>query len=152
MATKRNPSEFGSGDQWSPNELSFAEGRPYVEARLREAGLDPDAGIFTSRDPKAKKAMQLLETMNSPRGFRKWQLPFSFFSPTNLYITMGEPGVSVRKHSHNEGAGMRFILQGSLSLNRKRLDPGEWAYIPRGEPYSLKVGPEGVRMLADYAC
>jgi hypothetical protein len=137
---------------WDPNKTSFEKGRPYVELQLKKAGLDPDAGILTSKDPKARKALSLLKTLNAPRGFEKHQLPFSFFHPTNLYVASGKAGSTVPSHSHDEGAGMRFIIKGSLTINGKRLGPGDWIYIPKGKPYSLKVGPKGVQFVADYAC
>ena len=137
---------------WDPNKTSFEKGRPYVELQLKRARLNPDAQILTSRDPKAKKAQSLLKTLNSPPGFQKWQLPFSFFHPTNVYVASGKPGATVPSHSHDEGAGMRFIIQGSLTIHGKRLGPGDWMYIPKGLPYSFKVGPKGVRFVAKYEC
>ncbi|MGE5049056.1 MAG: hypothetical protein ACM3PC_10830 [Deltaproteobacteria bacterium] len=156
MASKKRPKAGTSRERdttyWDPNRVSFDKGRPYVEQQLRKARLDPDAAIMTSRDPKAIKAKGLLKTLNSPPGFEKWQLPFSFFHPTNFYVTVGKPGSRVPSHSHDEGAGMRFILDGSITFNGKRLGPGDWVYIPKGMAYRFTVGRRGVTLLADYAC
>lgn len=137
---------------WDPNRQSFWQGRPYVELQLRKALLDPDARILTSRDPKAQAATKLLKTLNSPEGFEKWQLPFSFFDPTNMYVTVGRPGAHVPLHSHNEGAGMRLILEGSITFNGRRLTEGDWMYIPKGKRYEFTVGGRGVKLFASYAC
>jgi hypothetical protein len=137
---------------WEPNRRSFYQGRPYVELQLKKAGLDPDAGIFTSRDAKAQSAMRLLKTLNSPPGFEKWQLPFAFFNPTNSYITVGEPDSKVKPHAHKEGSGMRFILEGSFVLNGQNLMAGDWFYIPEGAEYSFTTGHRGVKLFASYEC
>ena len=149
---KRTTAKAAEETHWDPNRQSFDQGRPYVLKQLKAAGLKPDSRIFTSRDPKAQAAMKRLKTLNSPDGFEKWQLPFSFLHPTNLYITVGKPGATVEEHSHDEGAGMRFILDGTATYNGKTLKTGDWIYVPKGESYALKAGPRGVKLLADYAC
>jgi hypothetical protein len=137
---------------WQPNSTSFWEGQPHVQSVLKKAGLDPDARVVTSRDPAAKRALELLETKNVPPGFKKWQLPFSLYGPSNAYLTVGTPKTHVPPHAHKEGAGYRLIVDGSIHVKDKELTAGDWMYVPKGEPYGYTVGLRGVTLFASYQC
>jgi hypothetical protein len=152
-AAPEGPSTQGRTKErpWNPNSQTFEQGRPYVEKQLKAAGLGYDK-IVTSKDPRAKKLRQLLSTNNAPRGFKKFQLPFAFFQPTNMYVTEGAPGAEVAEHAHTEGPGMRYIVEGSIKLGRHTLGPGDWVYIPAGAAYSFRVGRKRARMVATYQC
>jgi quercetin dioxygenase-like cupin family protein len=141
-----------SGRDWDPNRTTFEEGQPHLKAVMRRVGLDPDAQILTSRDPVAQEIHQQLQTQNVPAGFRKWQLPFSIYNPSNVYITVGEPNAKVPRHAHVHGEGYRVIIEGSILYEGKELTAGDWMYIPKGQPYSFEVGPRGVTLMAGYAC
>src|SRR5687768_9879387 len=108
---------------------------------LAEAKLDPDAQILTSRDPRSKKLKKLLETSNVPPGFKKYQLPFSFHKPSNQYMTVGKANAEVKSHAHEDGAGLRVVLEGSITYRGKVLKKGDWMYIPAGTAYAYRVGP-----------
>jgi hypothetical protein len=139
--------------KWNPNGTTFDEGQVLLKKAMKAVGLDPDAGLFTSRDPVAQQIKKILKTSNVPDGFEKWQLPFSLYSASNVFISHGEPHAKVPSHWHEHGAGYRVIIQGSLKLgNGTELTSGDWFYVPKGHPYSFEVGPEGLVMLAGYQC
>lgn len=138
---------------WNPNDVTFQEGQKFFVKALKDLGLHPIKRILTSRDLEAKKANEVLLTRNVPLGFKKWQLPFSFYNPTNSYMTLGEPNMKVPTHSHIHGSGFRLIVTGSLTLNGDvELTSGDWFFVPKNTPYSYQVGPLGVSLFAAYEC
>lgn len=140
-------------NRWDPNGNTFEEGQFLLKKAMKCVGLDPDAALFTSKDVRVQKLMVVLKTSNVPDGFEKWQLPFSLYGPSNLFITHGQPHAKVPSHWHKHGAGYRLIIQGSLTLgNGTELKAGDWFYVPMGFPYSFQVGPDGLRMMAGYQC
>jgi hypothetical protein len=140
-------------NRWDPNGNTFEEGQFLLTKALKSVGLDLEAALFTSKDPRVQKLTAVLKTSNVPDGFEKWQLPFSLYGPSNIFITHGEPNAVVPSHWHKHGAGYRLILQGSLTLgNGTELGPGDWFYVPMGFPYSFRVGSQGLRMMSGYQC
>ena len=131
---------------------SFEDGLPYLKKTQREAGIDQEAAVFTSRDASSKAAIKSLQVTNIPTGFTKWQLPFAAYRPTNFYLTTGKPNAGVAEHAHEHGAGFRVVIQGSLAINGKQLRQGDWFYVPQGKAYSYKVGAEGVQLMSGYEC
>ena len=136
---------------FNPNRLTFEEGVERIRKAVEEAGLSNDA-IVTSRDDAALKATDLLTVENVPAGFRKWQLPVFLNCASQLYISVGEPGVKVPRHAHEEGDGIRFIAGGSIIYEDKELSAGDWMFIPAGQPYSFEVGRVGAIMCYCYCC
>jgi hypothetical protein len=141
-----------SNERWQPNGTSFWDGQPHVRGIQQELGFNPETDFLTSKDEIGARLQERLETDNVPSRFRKWQLPFSFYEPSNVYITEGEPGASVAEHAHTEGAGYRLVLNGSLTVDGKVLRQGDWMWVPKGHPYSYEVGEEGVLLAAGYQC
>jgi hypothetical protein len=148
----RDSSLQGAQSAWEPAGASFESGEPYFRKVLRDAGLDITSKVFTSRHPAAKRAMKSLRLSNVPAGFRKWQLPFALKTPTNFYITEGQPRAVVRKHVHAFGAGFRFILSGTIRVGGQSLKAGDWFFVPEGQAYSYTVGSRGVELMAGYEC
>jgi hypothetical protein len=143
----------GGQRRWNPNGTTFEEGQVLLKKALHCVGLDPDATLFTSRDPVAQELKKILKTSNVPEGFEKWQLPFSLYEPSNVFLSQGEPYAKVPTHWHAHGAGYRVILQGSITLGEgTELTTGDWMYVPKAHPYSFEVGAKGVLMVAGYAC
>lgn len=143
----------GGQRKWNPNGTTFDEGQVLLKKAMKSVGLDPDAALFTSRDPVAQEIKKILKTSNVPDGFEKWQLPFSLYEPSNVFISHGEPQAKVPTHWHKHGAGYRVIIQGSITLgDGTELTTADWMYVPKAHPYSFDVGPKGVVMLAGYAC
>jgi hypothetical protein len=139
--------------KWNPNGTTFDEGQVLLKKAMNAVGLDPDAQLFTSRDPVAQEIKKILKTSNVPDGFEKWQLPFSLYTSSNVFISHGEPHAKVPSHWHEHGAGYRVIIKGSLRLgNGTELTAGDWFYVPKGHPYSFDVGSDGLVMLAGYQC
>ena len=69
-----------------------------------------------------------------------------------MFISVGAPGIKVPNHSHDEGAGIRFIMNGSITYKGKELTGGDWMYIPKGIEYEFEVGHLGVTMCYCYCC
>ena len=136
---------------FQPNRLTFDDCLQRINEANKKAGFTPGEKIVTSRDKVAKELLDILNVDNIPGGFNKWQLPFHL-SKAQLFISVGQPGTKVPSHSHDEGAGIRFIISGSISYEGKELNAGDWMYIPKGSKYSFEVGQFGVSMAYCYEC
>ncbi|MEO7573504.1 MAG: cupin domain-containing protein [Acidimicrobiales bacterium] len=136
---------------FNPNRLSFEEGLD----RIRQAAggdLGTKGRVLTSRDDSAIRARDSLAVDNVPAGFVKWQLPVYLSAPSQLFVTVAEPGAKARAHSHDEGDGIRFIAGGSIIFEGTELVPGDWMFIPGGTHYDFEVGPNGAIMCYCYSC
>ncbi|MGC4038713.1 MAG: cupin domain-containing protein [Chitinophagaceae bacterium] len=140
-----------SKSKFNPNAATFEEGVERVNQALKIAGLTVKDKITTSQDAHAIELVNLLAVDTVPDGFKKWQLPF-VFDKSQLFISVSNPDVSVPEHSHDEGAGIRFIMSGSIYYNGKELKSGDWMYIPKGARYSFKTGPFGASFCYCYQC
>ncbi len=107
---------------FDPIRQTFNDCLVRIEKVAKEVGLDTEKQITTSRDEKCIKARRLLEVENIPGGFRKWQLPVALRCESQMFISVGPPGAKVPRHSHDEGAGIRSIVSGSIIYNGKRVD------------------------------
>ncbi|MFF1723662.1 hypothetical protein [Streptomyces sviceus] len=137
---------------FEPNRLTFEQGVERIKNAVRESGFDVENRIVTSRDEGVEKALKILEVDNVPPGFRKWQLPVYMACESQLFITVADPGARASTHSHNDGAGVRFIAGGSIHYNGQELTAGDWMYIPAGMEYSFEVGRYGALMCYCYCC
>lgn len=132
--------------------LTFEEGTNRVKKALAEARVDSiDQSIFTSKDAAKRQLDKALKVENVPDGFVKWQLPV-VLDRAQMFISSAAPGAKVPAHLHKEGAGVRFIMSGSIMYEGQELTAGDWMYIPAGMPYSFDVGPLGALMCYCYAC
>lgn len=102
------------GGRFNPNRLTFEESLERIRGAVDEAGLREGA-IITSKDEAAVRAMDALAVDNVPDGFKKWQLPVYLGEPSQMFISVAEPGVKVPTHAHEEGDGIRFIAGGSIT-------------------------------------
>jgi hypothetical protein len=148
---RQNPLEF-MPNSFNPNELTFDQGVELIKAANQRAGYDWKAKITTSRDPEAKRAENDLIVTNVPEGFKKWQLPVYLDKPSQLYVSVGAPDADVPLHSHDEGDGIRYIVNGSIIYEGKELHAGDWMFIPAGKQYSIKMGLRGATMFYCYCC
>jgi hypothetical protein len=137
---------------FNPNQVTFDEGLKRIQTAVKKIGLDVSKKILTSHDPQAEEARQLLMVTNVPGGFTKWQLPVYLDKASQLFITVAAPGARVGEHSHNEGAGIRFIAGGSIKYKGQELSAGDWMYIPAGVKYSFETGKLGAIMCYCYCC
>ena len=133
-------------------DLTFQEGLERIMKANDESGYDYKSHITTSLDPEAKRAMKNLDFPYVPDGFRKIQLPFSLDGASQMFYSVGEPDVKVPSHSHDEGDGIRFIVNGSINYNGQELRAGDWMFIPKGSEYSFEVGPLGATFMYCYQC
>ena len=136
---------------FDPNQVTFDEGLRRIQAAAHKVGLHPNR-VITSQDRQALDAQRLLMVTNVPGGFTKWQLPVYLDKASQMFVTLAAPNADVPEHSHNEGAGIRFIAGGSIIYNGKELTAGDWMFIPAGVKYSFKVGPLGATMCYCYCC
>lgn len=143
-----NMSESESNDL-SEN-LTFAECLERIEAANRKVGLTKGE-IITSRDEKVREAQSILETHVLP-GFKKWQLPVHLEKPSQMFITVAPPNAKVPVHSHDEGDGIRFIMNGSIKYQDQELTGGDWMFIPAGKKYEIEIGSFGALMCYCYCC
>ena len=137
---------------FNPNAMTFSQGIQRIKDACKASNLDISQSIVTSRDGAVKKALSDLEVTNVPSGFVKFQLPVSFDKATQTYLSFGSPRTKVPPHSHDEGAGLRVILSGSIIFQGADLTAGDWMYIPAGKSYEFEVGPMGVGMFYCYEC
>ncbi|RBP50754.1 cupin domain-containing protein [Arenicella xantha] len=137
---------------FNPNQSTLASCIENILSMQKEAGIN-SREIVHSRQPKIRKLMyKALAVDNVPKGFTKTLLPVYFESASTMYISSGAPYTKVPKHSHDEGAGIRFMISGSIHFGDVELTQGDWMYIPAGAGYEFEVGPQGATMCYCYQC
>jgi hypothetical protein len=143
-----------SSKEFQPNRLTFSEGVERIKKARETVKIFKANGIVTSLDPGASELLTLLQVDNVPQGFTKYQLPVFMenIPGAQFFLSFGSPGHKVAEHSHDEGDGYRFIASGSIIFDGKELKGGDWMFIPKEQPYSFLVGPQGVGMVYCYAC
>jgi hypothetical protein len=149
---------------FNPNRLTRADGVKRIQSALSKTGTKIGRKVITSRDKPMQELRKALAVTNVPSGFQKYQLPVvlrcadrASFTGTDadgvqFFVTMAEPGARVGQHSHNEGAGLRFIAGGSIRYKNQDLTPGDWMFIPKGARYEFEVGPQGAIICYCYCC
>jgi hypothetical protein len=137
---------------FNPNRLTFDEGIERIRDVISKTGFKPEGRVITSRDEGVSETLEALSIDNVPGGFRKWQLPVYLDSPSQLFVTVAEPGAKASRHAHEEGDGIRFVAGGSITFEGRVLGPGDWMFIPRGQEYDFEVGPYGALMCYCYCC
>jgi hypothetical protein len=143
-----------SNEKFNPNRLTFAQGLERINKAVQADAKFARGKIVTSRDEGMDKLMDALRVTNIPGGFTKYQLPVFFEGGpgAQFFISVGAPNTEVSKHSHDEGDGIRFIMSGSIIYDGKELTGGDWMFIPKGQPYSMRVGRVGVIICYCYQC
>lgn len=136
---------------FDPNRSSMASCLERI-AQIRKDLRIKDDKIFTSKDVKSLWSHKRAVVSNIPDGFNKVILPFSTDGPATFYISAAGPNVKVPRHSHDEGAGIRFIVSGSIIYKGQELSEGDWMYMPAGSKYDFAVGPRGVVIFCCYQC
>lgn len=140
-----------SSKEFEPNRVTFEEGLERIQRVVDEADVPTDR-ILTSTMEEVEEARDRLRVDNVPDGFHKWQLPVYLEEESQLFVSVGDPDVRVPEHSHDDGDGIRFIAGGSIEYEDHKLAPGDWMFIPEGEPYSFRTGPQGAVMCYCYCC
>lgn len=149
---------------FKPNRLTRMQGVQRIQSALKRAGITLGKRVITSRDADMTRLREALRVTNIPKGFQKYQLPVILrcadkvsFTNTDadgvqFFVTLAQPHAKVGKHSHNEGAGLRFIAGGSITYKNQELTSGDWMYIPKGAAYEFNVGPQGAVICYCYCC
>jgi hypothetical protein len=130
---------------------TLEEGIELIQSVQSDLGLSQDA-IFTSIDVERAGGHPALLVTNIPSGFAKTMLPFYTDGAATFYLSSGAPNASVPTHSHDEGAGLRLIVGGSIRYGEQVLREGDWMFMPAGAEYEFDVGPTGVTMFYCYRC
>lgn len=136
---------------FKPNTKSLAACIAEIEA-IRKSKRLGSKKVLTSRDIKDLWTNPKFSVSNVPGGFNKIILPFYTDGAATFYISSAGPNVKVPRHSHDEGAGIRVIMTGSIIYEKQELQSGEWMYLQAGAPYEFQVGPRGVTMFYCYQC
>ncbi|WP_339164313.1 hypothetical protein [Methylobacterium bullatum] len=136
---------------FNPNQKTLAACIAEIKNMQSSRGYKINS-IFTSKDVKDIWNDKELNVSNVPGGFNKIMLPFFLDGGATFYVSAAGPNVKVPKHSHDEGAGVRFIVSGSILYNGIELVEGDWMFLPAGSPYEFDVGPHGVTMFYCYQC
>jgi len=63
-----------------------------------------------------------------------------------IFVQSIEAGVVAPAHSHTQNEVI-YIIDGWVTVGRKRLGPGSVLYVEKDTPYRFTVGEEGVRFL-----
>jgi hypothetical protein len=137
---------------FNPNARTLAQCLAGLDEVRSKVGLADEEGIVTSKDPRVQRSIGQLKCTEVPAGFNKWILPFYSDGAATFYLSFGAPNTEVSEHSHDEGAGIRVILSGSIIYKGQELTAGDWMYLPARARYSFKVGPMGVGQFYCYQC
>ena len=137
---------------FNPKEVrTLEEGIQLIRRVQSDLGLSKNA-IFTSVDVERAGGHPELRVTNIPAGFNKTMLPFYTEEAATFYLSASAPGAVVPRHSHDEGAGVRFIVGGNIRYLDQTLREGDWMFMPAGAEYEFTVGPMGVTMFYCYCC
>lgn len=137
---------------FKPNALTFEQGIERINDAYKKAEVKTPTAIVTSRDKGIVAVASKLGISNVPGGFKKWQLPVYLDGASQFFISVGSPDADVPLHSHDEGDGIRVIMNGSIIYNDIELTEGDWMFIPKGKQYQFKVGARGVTQFYCYRC
>ncbi len=135
--------------------ITFEEGVARIKQHHALLGISAQQKqtVITSRNENSVKLRETLKIANTPKGISKSQLPVYWEGKgAQFFISVAEPGAQIKEHSHSEGDGIRFIVNGSIRFDGQELGVGDWMFIPKGVSYSLEVGEFGATMLYCYQC
>ncbi|MCG7363509.1 cupin domain-containing protein [Roseomonas sp. ACRSG] len=136
---------------FNPNQKSLAACIAEIKD-IAERSRIASGKIITSKDKEVRDALGSLDVSNVPSGFTKWRLPVYLNEGSTFYFSYAPSGTTVPEHSHDEGDGLRVIMNGSIVYNDVELTSGDWMFLPKGQRYSFKVGKMGVGMFYCYSC
>ncbi|HKE75641.1 MAG TPA: cupin domain-containing protein [Acidimicrobiales bacterium] len=127
-----------------------------AERRQREGSLMQSAGPLTTSDKVTffdLEAMPVLpvmteDTADPESAMIKIQAPVNHSDPSgySLLCVRYAPGAVVPRHRHDV-AQVVLVLDGELWQGNRRFGPGAGYFTPAGSAYTVKAGPEGVRLV-----
>ena len=91
---------------------------------------------------------QICRLKDTRPGVNKRVIPVDLRPYCMLVVSTVEPNTEVEGHSHDEGI-IRFIVEGSFTLNGKRYTAGDWVFVPSGMLYEICTS-EGYTAVAGY--
>jgi len=100
--------------------------------------------VITSRDKGMDAVQRDLKRTGMPPGVEQWQIPI-VVRPTGDALSFTgrmEAGAEVPEHAHAHPL-LRIVIAGSLDYGDVTLKPGDWMFVPAGQSYSIKAGPDG---------
>lgn len=92
--------------------------------------------IVSSHDYRNGDWRSLGALRGLPSGVHKNVIPVDLIDTRFLVLTAVDPGSTVDAHSHDE-AVVRYIVNGSLTLNGQQYGAGDWVIVPRGAEYRI---------------
>ena len=112
--------------------------------------IDPESSkeIISSKTFPRGDWNQICRLKNTPPEINKRVIPVDARSYRILVVTTVAPNTRVPNHSHDEGV-VRFITQGSLTLNDVDYHAGDWVFTPEGSSYEIYTS-EGYTAVAGY--
>jgi len=124
-----------------------------VNDALKKLGVKLGDKIVTSRDKDMQELVNVLRRETMPDGFEQWQLPIVLGGgnrPVMSFITVGNANAEVPQHRHRDDCLFRIVISGSLHFRDLELFPGDWMYVPTGQPYAFRAGKLGVVVMHVY--
>lgn len=118
----------------------------YSPEELLSKGFAP--APVTSFDERARQAREELR-VDAPfgSGIEKWQLPVNMIE-MRVFETVFPPNTHVSPHVHpvntveDPGGSLRIVVRGSIDYEGRTFGPGDWFFVPNGEPYSFTSAPD----------
>jgi len=118
----------------------------YTKDELRSKGYGPQKiDSFHDKATSARSELKVETPFGS--GIEKWELPV-FMPPLRVHNTVFPPNTSVAPHVHplnsakEPGGGLRVVISGSILYEEKEYKPGDWFFVPNGEPYAFRTDPQ----------
>src|SRR2546426_5501682 len=148
------PALVGRGlvsSEWRPDdsllergENDEVRGTRRVKDALEKHGIRYGDRVITSRDKGMDEVKGDLKRSGMPPGVEQWQVPIVVKPSGEALSFTGrmEAGAEVPEHVHKHPV-FRIVIEGSLEYGDLTLKPGDWMFVPAGQAYSLKAGPEG---------
>jgi len=137
--------------EWRPDdsllergEKDEVRGTRRVKDALEKHGIRYGDRVITSRDKGMDEVKGDLKRSGMPPGVEQWQVPIVVKPSGEALSFTGrmEAGAEVPEHVHKHPV-FRIVIEGSLEYGDLTLKPGDWMFVPAGQAYSLKAGPDG---------
>lgn len=113
-----------STTEFNPNQVTFDEGLQCTERAVESVGLAGDR-VLTSQDEDVAEAARLLTVSAVPGGVQEWQLPPSLKAPSQLFITVADPGIDVSEDPAMKATESDSSLAVASSSNDRELVAGD---------------------------
>src|SRR5436309_188767 len=102
-----------------------------------------DAGIIFSADIRVPKLFD-----GDDDSIVKTPIGWPLYRHNMFYIVSVPAGTRVTQHTHDEDL-FRLVIHGSLVVNDREVNVGEWFVVKKGTPYKIDTS-RGYQTLAGY--